>query len=251
MTAEATLPYSPPDTVLRVAGAPAARRRPALRLVAAVRTDAPRAPFVAVVVCLLVAGLLGLLVLNTVLAKDAFTLHTITLDSRTLADREQTLSREVEDLRSPQALADRAAQFGMVQAGPPAFLRLPDGAILGAATAGLPPGAVLGPGGQVVLPSPAPQPGATANANRTGSAATAASPGNLAGPGRTAGPGKAAGPGRTAGPGRAAGPGKAAGPGRTAGPGKAASPGKTASPGKAAGPDSTGAGTDAGTGGAR
>ena len=181
MTAEATLPYSPPDTVLRVAGATAARRRPALRLVAAVRTDAPRAPFVAVVVCLLVAGLLGLLVLNTVLAKDAFALHTITQDGRALADREQTLSREVEDLRSPQALAARAAELGMVQAGPPAFLRLPDGAILGAATAALPPGAVLGPDGQVVLPPPAPQPGATADADSAGTAATADSPGKTAG----------------------------------------------------------------------
>ena len=52
---------------------------------------------------------------------------------------------------------------------------------LEAATAALPPGAVLGPDGQVVLPPPAPQPGATADTDSAGSAATADSPGKTAG----------------------------------------------------------------------
>ncbi len=134
----------------RVGVAPVARRRPALSLVVPRRTDAPRAPFVAVIVALLVSGLLGLLVLNTVLAQDAFALHTLSQNGRALADREQSLSREVEALRSPEALAARAEAAGMVQAGPPAFLRLPDGAILGSPVAGLPPGATLGPDGEVI-----------------------------------------------------------------------------------------------------
>ena len=137
MTAAAEMPYvgsaAPAARPLRVGVTPVARRRPALELVAAARRDAPRAPFVAVVVSILVAGLLGLLVLNTALAKDSFAVHTLSQDGRALADREQSLSREVEALRSPQALAAKAAELGMVQAGPPAFLRLPDGAVLGAA----------------------------------------------------------------------------------------------------------------------
>ena len=137
MTAAAEMPYvgsaAPAARPLRVGVTPVARRRPALELVATARRDAPRAPFVAVVVSILVAGLLGLLVLNTALAQDAFAVHTLSQDGRTLADREQSLSREVEALRSPQALAAKAAELGMVQAGPPAFLRLPDGAVLGAA----------------------------------------------------------------------------------------------------------------------
>ncbi len=137
----------------RIGVTPVARRRPALKLVAGVRNETPRAPFIAVVVALLVAGLLGLLVLNTVLAKDSFTLFALNQDTRVLVDREQSLAREVEALRAPQALAAKAAALGMVQAGPPAFLRLPDGAILGSASPALPPPAVLGPDGEVV-PSP-------------------------------------------------------------------------------------------------
>lgn len=112
-----------------------ARRRPPLALVPAARPAARgplrRSPFVAAVVSLLAAGLLGLLVLNTALAQDAFRLHTLKQESRVLEDREEALRREVEALQSPSALAGRAAELGMVPAGPPAFLRLADGALLG------------------------------------------------------------------------------------------------------------------------
>jgi cell division protein FtsB len=97
-------------------------RRPSLELVPQTggRTGrARRTPFAAVVVSLLAVGLLGLLVLNTVLAQDAFRLHTLKAESRALEDREQLLQREVEALRAPQALAARAGALGMVQAGRP------------------------------------------------------------------------------------------------------------------------------------
>jgi hypothetical protein len=118
-----------------VAGRVRQRRRPPLALVPAAR-PAPRgplrrSPFVAVVVSLLAAGLLGLLVLNTALAQDAFRLHTLKQESRALEDREEALRREVEAAQSPQELAGRATELGMVPAGPPAFLRLADGAVLG------------------------------------------------------------------------------------------------------------------------
>lgn len=122
------------------------RRRTSLQLVPAGRASpvisatSARTPFVATVVSLLVAGLLGLLMLNTVLARDAFTLHSLKVEDRVLTDREQTLQREVESLRSPQNLAAQAEKLGMVQAGPPAFLRLPDGAVLGTAEPAEAPG---------------------------------------------------------------------------------------------------------------
>ena len=115
---------------------PKPRRRPPLALVPP-RRPAPatavlgRTPFVALVVSLLAAGLLGLLVLNTALAQDAFRLHTLKQEARALEDREQVLQREVEALRAPQELAARATALGMVPAGPPAFLRLSDGKVLG------------------------------------------------------------------------------------------------------------------------
>ncbi|MCA1710107.1 MAG: hypothetical protein LC789_00095 [Actinobacteria bacterium] len=110
-----------------------------LRLVAARRSSAARTPFVVVVVLILLGGLLGLLALNTVLAQDAFTLHALQVQSRQLADREQALQREVADLQSPRSLAARATALGMVPGGPPAFLRLSDGKVLGAPVAGTAP----------------------------------------------------------------------------------------------------------------
>lgn len=112
---------------------PALSRRRALLTVVPAGEPQPRAPFAAAVVALMVTGLIGLLVLNTVLAKDAFKLHALQVEGRQLADTEQVLTREVEALRAPAALAEKAAAMGMVQAGPPAFLRLPDGAVLGSA----------------------------------------------------------------------------------------------------------------------
>jgi hypothetical protein len=117
---------------LSAPAAPLARRRALLTVVPVGETAASRAPFAAAVVALLVTGLIGLLVLNTVLAKEAFTLYALQVEGRKLADTEQVLTREVEALRAPAALAEKAAALGMVQAGPPAFLRLPDGTVLGA-----------------------------------------------------------------------------------------------------------------------
>jgi hypothetical protein len=118
----------------RVAARPLGDARPAavLRLVPTARTGAPRAPFVTLVVVLLAGGLLGLLALNTMLAQDAFRLHRLSQQGKVLADREQVLQREVEAMRTPGALAARATALGMVPAGPPAFLRLQDGRVLGA-----------------------------------------------------------------------------------------------------------------------
>ena len=140
----------------RTTPAPAAAPAPrgSLRLVPP-RSAARRAPFVAVVVALLAVGLLGLLALNTVLAHDAFRLHELQVEGKQLAEREQALLTEVESLQAPRSLADRAEGMGMVQGGPPSFLRLPDGAVLGEGAAG-----VVAPqpdlvGGSAVPPAPA------------------------------------------------------------------------------------------------
>jgi len=114
---------------------PAPRRRAVLTVVPVREAAAPRAPFVVAVVSLLVTGLIGLLVLNTVLGKDSFHLFELRSENRALLDQEQVLVREVEILRSPATIAEKAAGLGMVPAGPPAFLRLPDGAVLGSAEA--------------------------------------------------------------------------------------------------------------------
>jgi cell division protein FtsB len=110
--------------------APAPRRAPArkaparpnLRVVTPVPSRAPRAPFVLFSMLVVGLGLVGLLVLNTVVAQDAFTLHDLGTSGSALDEREQRLDQEVAALEAPAALAARARALGMVQAGDPVFL---------------------------------------------------------------------------------------------------------------------------------
>jgi hypothetical protein len=92
---------------------------------------APRAPFVLLVITLLVGGLVTLLLLNTALAQGAFVIHDLESQSAQLADREQALQQEVAVEASPARLAKRARQLGMVPTANPVFLRTSDGRVLG------------------------------------------------------------------------------------------------------------------------
>jgi hypothetical protein len=80
---------------------------------------------------MLVLGLGGLLVLNTVLAQDAFRLHDLEGAVAVLTDQEQALQQQVARLAAPARLTHRARAMGMVPMAGPAFLRTSDGAILG------------------------------------------------------------------------------------------------------------------------
>jgi hypothetical protein len=130
----AAVPLRLPET------APAPRTLPStrglLRLVPQRRSKAAKTPFVVVLVVLLVGGLLGLLLLNTMVAQNSFTLHDLANQSRELQLREQQLASQVETAQAPGQLATRATQLGMVPGGAPVFLRLPDGRVLGQPTKG-------------------------------------------------------------------------------------------------------------------
>ena len=144
--------------VLPAAAGP--RRSASLGLVPQRRSTAAKAPFVVAVVGLLVAGLLGLLLLNTVVAQNAFRLHDLQQQGRVLGDREQALAKQVQALQAPGAISDRALALGMVPGGVPVFLRLPDGAVLGAVTgpgSASPPARPAGP----IKPAPKPVVGPT------------------------------------------------------------------------------------------
>jgi hypothetical protein len=152
----------------RTAAAPrrAAAERPPLRLVPPRQIAAGRAPFVALVTAVLVSGLVGLLVLHTAAAQDAFRLHDLQRQSATLADTEQQLAVATQQQQAPESLAARARALGMVPTGSIAFMRLRHGRIVGvakAAPAPLPP--------PVAAPSPSP----SASATTTAAAATATS----------------------------------------------------------------------------
>jgi hypothetical protein len=129
------------------------------------RTAAPpRAPFVLLVVGLLGGALVSLLLLNTVLAQDAFTLSELQRGNQQLSERKQALQEDINRENSPQALHAKAKALGMVDGKRPAFMdartgqatdggiRPPgvsDDAMAAAAGAGVAgaPGAIMPPAG--------------------------------------------------------------------------------------------------------
>ncbi|MGL5852062.1 MAG: hypothetical protein ACRCZD_14890 [Phycicoccus sp.] len=80
---------------------------------------------------LLLGGTLGVLVLNTTMAKGAYTMRDLGRQSDELADTQDALRQSVQAVSGPGPLARRARELGMVPAGSAAFLRLSDGAVLG------------------------------------------------------------------------------------------------------------------------
>lgn len=117
---------------------PAQRRpgvaRPArapLSVVLPTASRAPRAPFVICICGLLTLGLLTLLLLNTVLAQGAFTVHEMQKRTSALRQEQQRLQSTVSLAGSPLVLAERARALGLVQVRDPAFIRTSDGRILG------------------------------------------------------------------------------------------------------------------------
>jgi len=134
---------------LRLPDAPAPTSLPParglLRLVPQRRSSAAKTPFALVLVVLLVGGLLGLLLLNTLVAQGSFRLSRLAAEGRALQQQEQQLAAEVQRLQAPAGLADRAEKLGMVPGGSPAFLRISDGKVLGKATKGKKPPPVAQP----------------------------------------------------------------------------------------------------------
>jgi cell division protein FtsB len=120
-----------------IATAPAPRFSPesakaaGLRLVRPVRSRARKAPFVVVVLTILSIGLVGLIVMSTILQAQSFQAEKLNREAAALETQQQLLSREVDKLQSPANVARRAIAFGMVPNTNPAFLRLSDGKVLG------------------------------------------------------------------------------------------------------------------------
>jgi hypothetical protein len=107
--------------------------RPRLRVVTGAPPRHGGAAFGVICVTLLAAGLIGLLLLNTVLAQGSFTLHDLRADSDQLTDTQDALIQSLAASKSPANLAARASNMGMVPAQSAAFLRLSDGTVIGVA----------------------------------------------------------------------------------------------------------------------
>jgi cell division protein FtsB len=96
-----------------------------------VQVSGPRAPFVALVLAVVVIGVLGILVLNTKINENAFRLADLRDRQATLDRQEQELNQHIADQQSPNSLAAAARRLGLVPSGTPAFIKLPDGRVLG------------------------------------------------------------------------------------------------------------------------
>lgn len=156
------------------AGAAALGRRRAGRAAVPVETDAgsrpvigvappapvstPRAPFVSLVLVVVIVGVLGILVINTKINENAFHLHDLRKNQTNLDRDEERLLGEIAELESPNSLALAARRLGLVRADTPAYLRLPDGRVLG-------------------VPQPATAPSAGGTASPSGGGRSAGQPG--------------------------------------------------------------------------
>ncbi len=113
----------------RRAAPPTPRR---LRVVAPAAAEG-NGVFLALCVALVLAGFVGVLVLNTAMAKGSFTMRDLQHRSDELADTQDDLQHALDAVSGPGPLASQASALGMVPAETPAFLRLSDGKVVGVA----------------------------------------------------------------------------------------------------------------------
>jgi len=137
-----------------------------LQLVAGHAPEAPKTPFVLLVLALLGGGLVSLLLVSSASSADAFTLRTLQQDNRALSIREQGLARDVAASEAPGELAKRARQLGLVQGAEPGFLVVEPGGT--AKVQGSPVPATSPP----PPPKPTPTPTATPSGARPGATPT-------------------------------------------------------------------------------
>ncbi len=115
----------------------AAVERARLSVVPRARVRAPRIPFVTLVSLMLLGGVIGLLMFNTSMQQASFAASSLEERASVMAARQQTLRRELDELRSPQRIATEAQRMGMVVPAVPAFLSL-DGTVTGTPTPATP-----------------------------------------------------------------------------------------------------------------
>jgi len=71
-----------------------------------------------------VIGLMFLLLINTLLAQDAFELTSLKLEAKLVSDEREAIARQMDKLSSPDALAKAATELGMKPSENPTFLSL-------------------------------------------------------------------------------------------------------------------------------
>jgi hypothetical protein len=99
------------------------------------RRARPRTVYAILVIGALFSVLLAQLLLSIGLSDGAYAIQSLQQKQRDLGRTQQVLSEDLERLSSPQNLAANAGAMGMVSNATPVYLRLSDGAVLGAPVA--------------------------------------------------------------------------------------------------------------------
>lgn len=69
-------------------------------------------------------GLMFLLLINILLAQDAFELSSLKLEAKLVSDEREEIARQIDTLSAPEALAQAATKLGMKPSETPIFLSL-------------------------------------------------------------------------------------------------------------------------------
>ena len=86
--------------------------------------QADRRYFAVFVTLVGVIGLVFLLFFNTLLAQDAFKLSELKAEAKLVSDQREAIARTIDEISSPEALAQKAAELGMKPSKVPNFLDL-------------------------------------------------------------------------------------------------------------------------------
>lgn len=106
---------------------------PRLRVAPPRPVSAPRAPFVAVVIALVLAGVFGILVINTKTNENTFQLSRLQSQQSVLDNQQQELDREIAERTNPGNLDAAARILGLVKSDQLTYITLPNGDVIGMA----------------------------------------------------------------------------------------------------------------------
>ncbi|GAA4580539.1 hypothetical protein GCM10023176_60220 [Micromonospora coerulea] len=104
---------------------------PRLRVAPPPPVSVPRAPFVGLILVLVVGGVLGILLVNTKINENAFRLEKLQQQQAKLDVDQQQLEKEIAEQKAPGNLTANARKLGLVESDDPAYIRLPDGKMIG------------------------------------------------------------------------------------------------------------------------
>jgi hypothetical protein len=115
---------------------------PRLRVAPPAPISAPRAPFIAVVLTIAAVGVIGILLINTKTNENTFRISKLQDQKAALDNQQQKLENQIAGYESTGNLDVAARRLGLVKAASPAYIRLPDGRIIGVPKPGDGPTAV-------------------------------------------------------------------------------------------------------------